>query len=302
MTPHNKAGSKFAYHQEAFSLFIQLNVILVHPTKHRSSNRKAKSHMTPANHFPKAVFLSLVVLCLSFAYSTPAQAVVLWYNGDYEGEPLPDGIINGINIAIPEARVYDDFVVPAGGWTVGSVIGYNLMDVLGVSQAAWEIRSGVSEGNGGTLIAGNTSPATQTFVQGGVGGREEFEIKVSGLNVELNPGTYWLSVAPVGFGPVDFNSVDEFYLGETLGTNFVGFAGNNGNAFVTIPAYGAFFTNSVTTLTTPDFPRPADFRLAIEGTEGVTTTAVPEPATMSLLVMGLLSGAAFRRRSRKSCL
>ena len=50
--------------------------------------------------------------------------------------------------------------------------------------------------------------------------------------------------------------------------------------------------------TTPQFPRPADFRLAIEGLEG-TSTAVPEPATMSLVAMGLLSGAAFRRRSRK---
>ena len=77
---------------------------------------------------------------------------ILWYNGDWNGV---NGLANEENTAIGEgefASVYDDFNVPSGGWTLTSVFSDNL-SFTHITGATWEIRQGISEGNGGTLIA-----------------------------------------------------------------------------------------------------------------------------------------------------
>src|SRR5205814_9755995 len=75
-----------------------------------------------------------------------------WYNGDFNGV---NGLANEDNTSLGSgeyARVYDDFNVTGGGWTVTSVFSDNLENT-NVTGATWEIRQGISEGNGGTLIA-----------------------------------------------------------------------------------------------------------------------------------------------------
>jgi hypothetical protein len=51
------------------------------------------------------------------------------------------------------SRVYDDFVVPAGGWTVLGMFSHNRMDFSGVTAAAWEIRRDMAPGKGGKKVA-----------------------------------------------------------------------------------------------------------------------------------------------------
>src|SRR5213075_2552389 len=89
----------------------------------------------------------------------------LWYNGDFNGV---NGLANEDNTSLGSgqfASVYDNFIVTdAGGWNVTSAFSDNLLNT-NVTGATWEIRTGVSEGNGGTLIAsGMTMTPVVTFL------------------------------------------------------------------------------------------------------------------------------------------
>ena len=76
-----------------------------------------------------------------------------------------------------------------------SVFSHNLENT-NVIGATWEIRQGVSEGNGGTLVAsGMTMMPVVTFLGCGFGFCE-YMVEVIGLNVSLAEGHYWLNVTP----------------------------------------------------------------------------------------------------------
>lgn len=168
-----------------------------------------------------------------FRIMAPATST-LWYNGDLANQALP----NGINFTgFPLARVFSDFQVTAPtGWNISAVFSNNLMTVTGITQASYEIRSGVSVGNGGTLVSSGTLAATQTPTGRSFSGITEYQIRISGMTLFLPAGNYWLNVAPVGSG--SGNS----YNSSTTGTNAVGTPpGNNGNEFWHNPPgnYGA---------------------------------------------------------------
>jgi len=151
-----------------------------------------------------------------------------------------------------------------------------------ITAADWEIRTGISEGNAGTLVASGTtnSPVVTDTLRGGFG-FPEYMVEVTGLNVFLTPGMYWLNVTPVGNGSSrSFNST-------TSGTNCVGTpCGNDQNAFFNSTFFGAYFTS------TANESQPYDYSM------GVIGTVVPEPATVTLLTcgMGALLIAFHRRR------
>ena len=188
------------------------------------------------------------------------SGTVGWYNGDWQA-----GIPGAANWYVSEQsfrRIYEDFVVPDGGWTIVGVFAHNSMTSADVAQASWEIRSGVSEGNSGSLIASGKSPATQ--IRTAVVGDDShvYLIQVSGLSVKLEPGKYWLSVTPV-------TSNTQSYLCATLGLNAIGDPpGNGGQAFFSsgsssfltvVPATGRGGTSgdfSLGVLVSPARPAP----------------------------------------------
>src|SRR5262249_13614360 len=118
----------------------------------------------------------------------------LWYNGDFNGV---NGLANELNTSLGDgqfASVYDDFNVTGGGWHITSVFSDNLANT-NITGATWEIRQGISEGNGGTLIASGTTVTPVVTPTGRSGfGFTEFMVEVNGLSVDLAPGTYWLNV------------------------------------------------------------------------------------------------------------
>lgn len=168
----------------------------------------------------------LVVLttphCLLQAQGLPT-GVIGWYNGDWK--PLIPSWNNFYVSDQQTSRVYDDFVVPDSGWTVSGVFAHIDMPSLPVASAFWEIRSAMSVGSGGTVIASGINPATTTQT-GTVGdGTNVYLLVVNGLSVQLPPGQYWLNVAPV------VPNSSKVYLCATLGTNAIGTpAGNDGGA------------------------------------------------------------------------
>jgi hypothetical protein len=218
---------------------------------------------------------------------------MLWYNGNFDGR---DSQLNAYYVSTNYSALYDNFIVASGQtWTVTDVYSNDLIAV-GITQAYWEIRSGVSAGNGGTLVAGGiTSPASQTATGRSGFGLNEYTIDVSGISgVTLTAGTYWLTVAPV-----IPNGVGQAYVTTTSGAGAVGLpAGNDGTSYVYSPV-GAGGENFVST-NDPSLLGPGtwDFSMGVSG----TVVAVPEPSTWvlsALLVAGVSTVKYVRRGVRR---
>lgn len=223
----------------------------------------------------------LAVLFTAFALAGATQPVradiTLWYNGDAQGSPRA----NEESTLLGSINVYDDFqVTDPGGWDVHTVWSNNdVINSLSVTQASWAIRTGVSDGNPGTIVASGIDAATQTSTGRQPLGSDQPEstIAVDGLNVHLAPGTYWLSVSPlVGDDPGGFL---RSYLSPTIGTNAVGSPpGNDGNSFFN--GLGSSFA-----------ALGNDYSMGVAGTVGVT--AVPEPSSLNLMAAASLSAAGY---------
>ncbi len=181
-----------------------------------------------------AGLLMVVSPCASLHAQGVPSGTVGWYNGDCQ-----PGIPSQSNWYISSTSysvLFDDFVVPDGGWTIAGVFAHSQMTSTGVTEAVWQIRSGMSVGNGGTLVAIGRNPATQTQTAATVDGSHVYLIQVNGLSLTLAPGSYWLSVAPV-------TANAQSYLCPTLGAGAIGNPpGNDGQAFGYLTGTGGLFT------------------------------------------------------------
>lgn len=237
----------------------------------------------------RSIGLGVFALVLVVGLGGQATAGQLWYNGDFDGT---NGLANEVNTQVAQSNIYDDFnVTAAGGSTVTSVFSNNLMSVTGITQAEWEIRSGVSLGDGGTLIASGTSAATQTATGRSGFGLTEYTIAVSGLSVSLAQGTYWLTVAPVDSGN------GRSFISTTSGANAIGTPpGNDGNSFWNSSSFNENFGSPSDALG----PGPAnggwDFSMGVD----VGTASVPEPSTFVMLGCSGLIGLGYWWRKRRA--
>jgi hypothetical protein len=161
------------------------------------------------------------IVLVGFFLILSMQGQTGWYNGDCHSIDI-GGWSNWYTSSQSYTRVYDEFAAPAGGWSVTGVFSNNqLYSAPPITQASWEIRSGVGPGNAGTVVASGLSAASQIYVPG----LAAYRIQVDGVAVQLAAGQYWLSVTPVG--PVYKQS----YVCETQGQNAVGTPAGNGTAY-----------------------------------------------------------------------
>ena len=232
------------------------------------------------------VLLVAAVAVVGMSLPTSAQAQ-LWYNGDFNGV---NALSSERNTTVSQSMVYDNFVVTGAGWTINSVFG-NFLANFAWSTADYELRTGVSVGNGGTVVSSGTGLAATQVATGNSGfGLTEYTATISGLSIFLNPGTYWLGLSVVGTGN---NGSDRAFVATTSGTG-----GSNANIDGVAYFNSTFFGTNFGP--TSNEGVVGDLSLGVDGAGSGQSTGgddvVPEPATMTLLATGLAGMAAARRR------
>ncbi len=236
--------------------------------------------------------LAAALICVLAPFAGAARAAVM-YTGDANGV---DGLFNVDNGLFTQAIVYQDFVVPAGKtWIVNALFSNDAIDQavpFTPTTADWSIRSGVSTGNGGTVLASGTSPATQVLTGRTVLTDPEYTFTVSVPNVTLGAGHYWFNVTPDGAGA----GTEIAFQTTTSGLNSTLVA----PTFVASP----FFTSSdLGDIFVPANNIPGDVDANLTNfSAGVSFTtppaAVPEPSTLLLTACGGGLLLALRRRRR----
>jgi hypothetical protein len=209
-----------------------------------------------------------------------ARAETLFYGGDFVGYAWYADALANENDQMDHgnpygAAVYQNFVVPKGQiWQVSSLFSNDLMS-LAPRTAYWEIRTGVSEGDGGALVASGMR-ADAYHLKGTYG---ESTNTVSGLSVLLSPGVYWFTVVPDAPNQQGTSSNT-----NTFGLNSIGEQMTDEQYFNS-PFYGYNFASAGDIGVFPIF------------SSGVMGTRVPEPSVLTLIASGLLAAAGVARRN-----
>ena len=243
---------------------------------------------------PKLVrFVAGLLVATAILHGQTRQASggsVLWYNGDMDGR---DAWTNQTGAA--DGLVYDDFIVPTGStFTITGVFSNDAMYNPGAASTAyWEIRSGVSAGNGGTLLGSGDSTDTltstgQNFLVGGLA-IPIYQNLVQVPTITLGAGTYWLAVAP------DVSNQNS-YIVTTSGANAIGTPpGNDGNSYFS----STFFSMSFVPTSDPALEGPGTWDYSM-GVVGTATVVIPEPSSVIMGLVGLVISAGYVRTWRRT--
>jgi len=236
--------------------------------------------------------IALLYLFAVLSYGTLASAQCpsgcLFYGGDFDpNDPNSNGLPNENDAIVGGypygAATYQNFIVGGQGWNVTGLFTNNL-STLTPPSGYWEIREGVSESNGGTLIASGTGSGgnfSQTPTGRSGFGYTEYTDLVTGLNVTLPAGMYWEAVVPV----CKTCEARSFNTNSLEGLNAVGTQVSDDQFYNDLRLEN--FTNADNEGVFPTF------------SSGVLGTEVPEPSSLIMLGSGLVAAASAVRNSSR---
>jgi len=215
-----------------------------------------------------ALLCLLALLCFSLA---AYAANPYFYGGQFDPtNQYANGLANENTAIIGGdpygAATYQNFYAESPIMVTG-LFTNNLSDFTPAS-GYWEIRSGVSEDNGGTLVASGSGTVTNTPTGRSFRGDKEYTNIVSDLSVSLATDQYWFAVVPVCT-----TCKGEAFNTNTFGLFSIGKSDLNKEYFNS-PS-GPHFTNANNLTPLMEFPTFSS---------GVYAYENPEPG--SLLLMG----------------
>ena len=229
----------------------------------------------------KLVLLCLLAL-LFFALNVHAENPY-FYGGQFDPtNQYANGLANENTAVVGGdpygAATYQNFYAESN-ITVTGLFTNNLSNFTPTS-GYWEIRSGVSEDNGGTLIASGTGTVTNAPTGRSFNGLDEYTNAVSGLGVSLATGQYWFAVVPVCT-----TCQGEAFNTNTFGLYSIGKSDLNQEYFNS-PS-GPFFTNANNLCPHCEFPTFSSGVYAVEN---------PEPVSFLLMATGVVGVIGVLRR------
>lgn len=229
-----------------------------------------------------SLFCTLALLIL---VSSASADTLYFYGGDFdENNVNANALSNETDSTVSGnpygAAVFQNFTVTGSSVIVTGLFSNDLM-ILNPSTAYYEIRSNVSVGDGGTLIASGTVTDNVTATGRTGFGVTEYTNLVSGLSIDLSPGQYWFTVVPI-----DLNTAG----GRSFNSNTFGL-----NAIGTQTSDLQYWDSNFSVDTFVNANGNGVFQTFSSGVY-VADSAVPEPATMLLFGTGLAGLAAVRRK------
>ena len=220
--------------------------------------------------------LALLLICAM----VPLQADVLW-------QQLPNTSLSAVvDQEFPDFVTFNtyqvhDVTVGAGGWNISSITGY-YTDTAHAWPVTLDVRIIMFSKTGSLPAAGNDPTAGTVYSASLTSDGTTTYVTASGLSINLGPGDYWIGITPIiAFGSYgqEFHQIAASLMGDPTAMR------NPGNGFGYGAEWGTYAMFQFTA---------GDGAILIEGNGG--NGAIPEPATWSLLTLGLGALVYLRRR------
>lgn len=152
----------------------------------------------------------------------------LFYGGDITpSDANADAFADENTLLIADTETLGAAKIPYGHQILVEGLLFNVIATLNdfnPATATWEIRTGVSEGNGGTQLGQGSGAANITATGRQIFGFNEYTVAVA-VNppLTLTAGTYWFNVTPqcTDGGDANCNSEQFYASNTTYGTNNV---------------------------------------------------------------------------------
>jgi hypothetical protein len=259
-------------------------------------NRQSKASLSTKLALALSLFALLFFSVFGYAQAepcTPAGSVntfglnCAFYGGDFApNNPNANGLANETDATV-NGNPYGAATFQNFNWGGGQIDGLftNNLSGLNPSSGYWEVRSGMSEGNGGTLLASGTGTSggasfLHTATNNTAFGYQEYTDAVKTPGLSLGAGKYWFSVVPN-----DPNSANRSYNSNTFVSGGAIGTDTNNDQYFDSAFFGTSFTNANTQGVFQDF------------SSGVLQGSVPEPSSLMMLGSGVLGiGGLLRRR------
>jgi len=158
----------------------------------------ADMHMTArqagnANHRANTAITLTPPHACTFAKGHPC----LYYGGDFNAnDPNANGYTDENTLLIPNSYTYTEVKAPASAHISGSFgNSQESFGILDPQTAEWDIRQGVSEGNGGTDLCSGNGAALNTATGRNAFGLNEYEV-LTATPCSIPAGNTFLAVVP----------------------------------------------------------------------------------------------------------
>ena len=123
----------------------------------------------------------------------------LFYGGDLNpSDSNASGLSDENTLFVPGSSTYGELAVPAGTTVTVKGILFNVQASAAFDPmtASYDIRTGVSEGNGGTSIASGTTNIQVQATANNFLGLQEYSLVVKFPAITLTSGDYWMNLTP----------------------------------------------------------------------------------------------------------